>query len=100
MQCFRLAKRMPVSPASIDEELNAMTSSVLSYFKSYFNPGSHARFANHSTGQIASHLYTILREHGSVLYLGSKERPQGLHADLFIGHFWAFAELCRSNSFQ
>jgi glycosyltransferase involved in cell wall biosynthesis len=77
-----------------------MTSSVLSYFKSYFNPGSHARFANHSTGQIASHIYTILREYGSVLYLGSKERPQGLQADLFIGHFWAFAELCRSNSFR
>ena len=73
--------------------------SVLSYFRSYFDPGRRARFANHSTGLIARHLYELLSQHGPVEYFGSKERPEGLEADLFIGHFWAFAELCERNNF-
>src|SRR5438105_4857463 len=73
--------------------------SVLSYFRSYFDPQRHARFANHSTGLIARHLYELLAQFGDVEYFGSKDRPQGLEADLFIGHFWAFAELCDHNRF-
>jgi glycosyltransferase involved in cell wall biosynthesis len=72
---------------------------VLSYFRSYFDPEAHARFANHSTGLIARHLYDLLSPLGPVAYFGSKERPEGLEADLFIGHFWAFAELCERNDF-
>jgi hypothetical protein len=74
--------------------------SVLSYFKSYFDPAGAAPYENHSTGQIARHLYEILHEYGPVQYFGSKDRPTGLSADLFVGHFWAFAELCRMNSFK
>ena len=73
--------------------------SVLSYFRSYFDPDGRARFANHSTGLIARHLYELLSQHGPVDYFGSKERPEGIEADLFIGHFWAFAELCERNNF-
>jgi glycosyltransferase involved in cell wall biosynthesis len=73
--------------------------SVLSYFRSYFDPARRARFANHSTGLIARHLYDLLAQFASVEYFGSKERPEGLEADLFIGHFWAFAELCERNRF-
>jgi glycosyltransferase involved in cell wall biosynthesis len=72
---------------------------VLSYFRSYFEPGRRARFANHSTGLIARRLHGLLSELGTVEYFGSKERPAGLEADLFVGHFWAFAELCEQNSF-
>src|SRR4029450_8836964 len=75
------------------------TSSVLSYFRSYFDPGVRARFANHSTGLVARHLYDLLTQSGPVTYFGSKERPEGIEADLFIGHFWAFAELCERNDF-
>jgi glycosyltransferase involved in cell wall biosynthesis len=75
------------------------THSVLSYFRSYFEPTRRARFANHSTGLIARHLYQLLEELGTVEYLGSKARPSGLDADVFVGHFWAFAELCEHNSF-
>jgi Glycosyl transferases group 1 len=73
---------------------------VLSYFRSYFDPDGAAPYANHSTGQIARHLYHILQEYGPVQYFGSKDRPEGLSADLFIGHFWAFRELCGLNSFK
>jgi glycosyltransferase involved in cell wall biosynthesis len=72
---------------------------VLSYFRSYFEPGGRARYANHSTGLIASRLYSLLEELGPVDYYGSKERPTGLDADIFVGHFWAFAELSEQNSF-
>jgi glycosyltransferase involved in cell wall biosynthesis len=74
--------------------------SVLSYFRSYFDPGNRARFANHSTGLIARHLYELLSQHGPVDYYGSRERPEGIEADLFVGHFWAFAELCERNNFK
>ena len=75
-------------------------SSVLSYFRSYFDPDARARFANHSTGLIARHLHELLRQFGPVEYFGSKERPKGLDADIFVGHFWAFAELCDDNRFD
>src|ERR1043166_6561223 len=61
----------------------AQFTSVLSYFRSYFDPGGQARFRNHSTGQIAAHLHELLSERGPVTYFGSKERPSGLEADLF-----------------
>lgn len=73
---------------------------MLSYFRSYFDPAGRAPFANHSTGLIARHLYELLAAFGPVDYFGSKERPVGLDAELFIGHFWAFAELCDRNDFR
>ena len=73
--------------------------SVLSYFRSYFDPDTRARFANHSTGLIAQRLHQVLSALGPVDYYGSKARPIGRDADLFIGHFWAFAELCENNEF-
>ena len=74
--------------------------SVLSYFRSYFDPDGEAPFANHSAGQIARHLHQALSRRGAVRYYGNKERPRGLHADLFLGHFWAFSEFCKGNSFD
>ncbi len=74
--------------------------SILSYFRSYFDPDADAPFANHSAGQIARHLHRALSRRGDVQYFGSKERPRGLHADLFLGHFWSFGEFCARNSFD
>jgi glycosyltransferase involved in cell wall biosynthesis len=74
--------------------------SVLSYFRSYFDPGERAPFENHSAGQIACHLFETLNRQGTVRYFGSKERPAGLQADLFVGHFYAFEELARQNDFR
>jgi glycosyltransferase involved in cell wall biosynthesis len=73
--------------------------SVLSYFRSYFDPGRSAPFENHSAGQIARHLYETLQRSGPVRYFGNKERPGGLQADLFLGHFYAFKELSKQNEF-
>lgn len=86
-------------PCDIGNCLVTDSRSVLSYFRSYFEPGRRARFANHSTGLIARHLYEILDQFGPVSYFGSKERPEGIEADLFVGHFWSFAELCERNHF-
>ncbi len=74
--------------------------SVLSYFRSYFDPGRRAPFENHSAGQIARHLFEALKRQGPVRYFGNKERPTGLRADLFLGHFYAFEELSRQNDFS
>jgi len=74
--------------------------SVLSYWRSYFDPGREVGLANCSTGLIAAHLYELLREWGSVDYYDTGERPRGLRSDLFVGHFWAFAHVCRANSFS
>jgi glycosyltransferase involved in cell wall biosynthesis len=74
--------------------------SVLSYFRSYFDPEGIAPFENHSAGQIARHLHATLACEGNVKYFGNKERPTGLKADLFLGHFYAFEELCRQNDFR
>lgn len=74
--------------------------SILSYFRSYFDPAGDAPFGNHSAGQIARHLHQSLARRGDVQYFGSKERPRGLHADLFLGHFWSFGEFCTRNSFD
>lgn len=75
-------------------------SSVLSYFRSYFDPTGDAPRRNHSTGQIAAHLHHLLAERGAVAYLGSKDRPRGLRAPLFIGHFWGFHEVATANDFD
>jgi glycosyltransferase involved in cell wall biosynthesis len=74
--------------------------SVLAYFDSYFKPGIRARLANHSAGQIARHLYDILSGFGPVTYLDAEERPTGLSADLFIGHFWNYLEISKRNQFK
>lgn len=73
--------------------------SVLAYFDSYFKPDSAAPLANHSAGQIARHLYNTLRECGPVTYLDAEARPNGLAADLYIGHFWNYLEISKRNRF-
>jgi glycosyltransferase involved in cell wall biosynthesis len=74
--------------------------SVLSYFKSYFDPEETAPLIHHSAGQIALQCYGCLKQFGEVQYFDSNERPKGLRADLFIGHFWSFLDVCRTNSFK
>jgi len=76
------------------------TTSVLSYFRSYFDPDGAAPLRNHSTGQIAAHLYDLLAERGTVTYLGSRDRPRRMRARLFIGHFWGFHEVATANDFD
>ena len=56
--------------------------------------------ANFSTGQIARHLYDMLAARGPVRYLDDADRPVGLTADLYVGHFWAFADICSMNDFE
>jgi glycosyltransferase involved in cell wall biosynthesis len=73
---------------------------VLSYWRDYFSPHHRAEFADHSTGLIGSRLYRLLDELGSVEYFDSGERPSGIHAKLFVGHFWSFESMCRANSFD
>lgn len=73
--------------------------SVLSYFREYFDPTGSAPLANHSTGQIAQHLHRLLARSGPVAYLDDRDRPCGLAADLYVGHFWAFAEIAAANDF-
>jgi glycosyltransferase involved in cell wall biosynthesis len=74
--------------------------SVLAYFDSYFKPGAAAPFANHSAGLIAKHLYNILSDFGPVTYFDAEERPTGVDADLFIGHFWNYLEVSKRNPFR
>lgn len=83
-----------------DSGTRATTGSVLSYFRSYFDPDGDAPRRNHSTGQIAAHLYDLLAQRGSVTYLGSGDRPRRLRAPLFIGHFWAFLDVATANDFD
>lgn len=79
--------------------LRAIRSS-LSYWSDYFSPeGSPAR-PGHSTGWIAERLYAILAERSTVDYWDHAERPVDTTADVFVGHFWAFADLCRQNDFH
>ena len=78
----------------------ATTGSVLSYFRSYFDPDGDAPRRNHSTGQIAAHLHDLLAQRGAVTYLGSKDRPSGLRARVFIGHFWGFLDVATANDFD
>jgi hypothetical protein len=76
----------------------AHLSSVLSSFEEYFTPDREARLASTSTGQIARRLFQLLGRRGDVRYVG--ENPMGgLEADLFVGHFWSFADFCRQNAF-
>lgn len=77
-----------------------MTGSVLSYWRDYFDPDSVAQFADHSTGLIASRLYGLMSAFGPVEYFDNSQRPSGLHADLFVGHFWSFESMCKSNDFE
>lgn len=72
--------------------------SVLSYFSSYFQPDAVTPLSHYSTGQIASHLYAALARRGEVTYVG-EDPVAGVDADLFVGHFWSFAEYCRLNRF-
>jgi hypothetical protein len=36
---------------------------------------------------------------GPVRYFDNAEHPRGIQADLFVGHFWSFEEMCRANEF-
>lgn len=74
---------------------------VLSYFTSYSDPnGTSDPFSNHSAGRLARGLYDGLRRFGEVRYFHGESPPDGLSADLYVGHFWSFAEFCRRNSFR
>ena len=74
--------------------------SCLSYWSDYFSPEGRATRPGYSTGWIAERLYGILAERGSVDYWDNEQRPNGAAADIFVGHFWAFADLCRRNDFH
>ncbi|HWD94887.1 MAG TPA: glycosyltransferase family 4 protein [Acidimicrobiales bacterium] len=74
--------------------------SGLSYWSDYFRPDAHPKHPGYSTGWIAERLYGILAECGKVDYWDNAERPVGARADVFVGHFWAFADLCRANDFD
>jgi glycosyltransferase involved in cell wall biosynthesis len=77
-----------------------MVSSVLSYWRDYFDPAGPVPGENHSTGLIAAALHRLLSGLGPVAYYDHAEQPQHLDADLFVGHFWSFADKCRANNFR
>jgi glycosyltransferase involved in cell wall biosynthesis len=77
-----------------------MVTSVLSYWRHYFDPDRQAAASNHSTGLIAAGLHRLLSGLGPVAYYDHAERPHHLTADLFVGHFWSFAAMCRANRFD
>jgi glycosyltransferase involved in cell wall biosynthesis len=73
--------------------------SGLSYWSDYFSPEGPVVRPGFSTGWIAERLYGLLSERGTVDYWDYSQRPVGIAADVFVGHFWAFADLCQSNQF-
>jgi glycosyltransferase involved in cell wall biosynthesis len=79
---------------------DAPISSVLSYFRSYFDPRSSAPGANFSTGLIARHLYELLSGWGPVDYCDQSEQPRRLERDLLVAHFWSFARVRAANRFR
>lgn len=74
--------------------------SVLSYWSDYYNPDGPAPRRGYSTGWIAQRLHAILAERGTVDYWDNAQRPLGMSADVFVGHFWAFADCARANDFD
>jgi glycosyltransferase involved in cell wall biosynthesis len=88
------------SARAVPDAAPAAEVSVLSYWRDYFSPGHRAPFAGHSTGLIASRLYHLLGALGPVAYFDNAERPSGIHANLFVGHFWSFESMCRANEFD
>jgi hypothetical protein len=74
--------------------------SALSYWSDYFNPNGPPLLPGYSTGWIAERLYGILAERGPVEYWDNAQRPSGATGDVFVGHFWAFADQCRENTFE
>jgi glycosyltransferase involved in cell wall biosynthesis len=89
-----------VTGGDIPVSERASTDSVLSYWGEYFSPNFRAPLADHSTGLIASRLYHLLDTLGPVAYFDNAERPSGLRAKLFVGHFWSFESMCRANEFD
>jgi glycosyltransferase involved in cell wall biosynthesis len=45
-------------------------------------------------------LHAVLAERGPVEYWDNAQRPVGVAADVFVGHFWAFADCVRANDFD
>jgi glycosyltransferase involved in cell wall biosynthesis len=74
--------------------------STLSYWSDYFNPKGPPLLPGYSTGWIAKRLYGLLAERGLVEYWDNAQRPFGAAGDVFVGHFWAFADQCRENNFE
>ncbi|MBI2709412.1 MAG: glycosyltransferase [Actinobacteria bacterium] len=72
--------------------------SVLASFEEYFHPDRPAPRAHYSTGQIAAHMHRVLQGRGPVDYVGERAHG-GLRADVFVGHFWSFAEYVQRNRF-
>jgi glycosyltransferase involved in cell wall biosynthesis len=93
-----LTASRPFAPVN-GSPLPAIRSS-LSYWSDYFNPDGRPRRPGYSTGWIAERLHGILAERGTVDYWDYAQQPVGTVADVFVGHFWAFADLCRENDFQ
>jgi glycosyltransferase involved in cell wall biosynthesis len=91
---------VPQESMTYEETDRAMTDSVLSYWSDYFSPDHQAQFADHSTGLIASRLYSLLSALGPVSYFDNAKRPRGMSANLFVGHFWSFESMCRANEFD
>jgi glycosyltransferase involved in cell wall biosynthesis len=91
---------VPQESMTHEETDRAMTDSVLSYWSDYFSPDHQAQFADHSTGLIASRLYSLLSALGPVSYFDNAKRPSGMNANLFVGHFWSFESMCRANEFD
>ncbi len=81
------------------DTLRAIRSS-LSYWSDHFSPDGRASRPGHSTGWIAQRLYGILAERGAVDYWDYADGPVNTTADVFVGHFWAFADLCQKNNFE
>lgn len=75
--------------------------SVLSYFTRFSDPDGAAR-TEPSPGAdlLATRLLEALRRYGSADFVHGDDEAHGLRADLYVGHFWSFARMCRRNSFR
>lgn len=76
--------------------------SVLSYFNDYYSPDYAANpdLHYHSAAWIARNVYRVLSEFGTIEYIDSRDASCDLKADLFIGHFWRFAQQVQRNDFR
>lgn len=68
--------------------------------RAYFDPAGFAPRANHPTRQIARHLPRVLDRSGPITDLHDRGRTSGRAADLYTGHFWAFAKIAAANAFD
>lgn len=75
--------------------------SVLSYFTRFSDPDGAALPApSPGAGLLATRLLEALGRYGPARFCRGEEESHGLEADLYVGHFWSFARMCRRNSFR